>query len=372
MNRKSKIISGIAVAGLLLQCLVWNPGLPKATAGGTAYSVSSVSLKGTINGNLPIHMTVQISSGGKLTGSYYYDKYKKAIKITGDVNGSEASFTESDAKGNTTGSFEGWWLPDIGFIGAWVSPDRERQLPVEALTASAASQKAASAADWLGEWNIQKRTSFTGSTVEFKKITNGKILFSLDAFDGSHTGSIENGQAVIHNRLAVYKSEYGSIVLFYLTPGKKLFVESPFPVADAGLAVTYTGEYYKGPVKPAVSTLKDLGVFKTNAEDKAFKAVVGKDYELFTSSMQLLSDEEDLDGYHSRVISGGVRGLFTIDEAIIMYDAKGHFWAAALDDSSADMQVKFYTNVPQTTKLPHTIETWRERFPDYEVVFMSK
>ncbi|KAI7247872.1 hypothetical protein KC345_g11912, partial [Hortaea werneckii] len=167
------------------------------------------------------------------------------------------------------------------------------------------------------------------------------------------------------------------VVFFYLLNGK-LYVTSPSPVSSAGANVTYTGEYTKGSQKEVVYTLKDTGVFKTAAEDKAFRKVVGDDYELFLYSMQLLDGPEDLDGLGAKVISGGVRGLFTITEAIIMYDKKGHYWAAVLDtDEENSLEefdiaiVRFYTNVPGTTKLPKTIAKWTEAFPDYDVVFMT-
>ncbi|MHA6532038.1 hypothetical protein [Paenibacillus sp. BAC0078] len=379
MNKIVKLNAGILTAFLLLQNVLWGQDTAsaelstsitgvQAVGAGVQSTKGLISLKGTVNGNLPIHMWIKIAEGGKLSGSYYYDKYKKTINLTGSVNGSYAEFSEVDAKGSITGSFEGWWLPDTGFIGAWVSPDRDKQLPVQALTSSAAGIQAPTAADWSGKWSSVKQTAFSGASVEIKKVTKNKLTFTIDAYDGAHTGLVEQKEALIQNRMVTYKPEDGSIVMLYLAPGKKLYVVSPYPVTDAGAGVTFTGEYYKGPAKTIKSTLKDLGVFKSAAEDNAFRKIVANDYGLFTSCMQLLSAEEDLDGYNAEVTSGGIRGLFTLREAIIMHDSKGNYWAAVINDD----EVLFYTNVPKTTKLPKTIDAWRQRFSEYKVVFKSK
>lgn len=391
--RITRKISTLQAAALLLPAILV-PGAeaapaqaeaaPAATTVAAAASAAKspatnglVPLTGAINGNLPIHMSVKVDSGGKLTGSYYYDKYKKTIKLAGSVSGKQAYMTEYDAKGKETGHFEGWWLPGTGFFGVWSNPDGTKQLPVEALTASgAASAKVPAAADWQGEWYMESDSPFYGSYAEFSNVKSDKLVFTLDAYDGAHSGRLYDEAAVVRKRIAVYKEQDGSVVFFYLLNGK-LYVTSPSPVYSAGANVTYTGQYTRDPQETDY-TLRDTGVFKTAADDQAFRKLVGKDYDLFLYSMQLISESKDLDGKGAKVVQGGVRGLFTLTEAIIMYDKQGHFWAAALDsdeasesDEDSETFVRFYTNVPGTTKLPKTLVKWMEPFPDYAVVYMN-
>lgn len=392
MKFKGKIGSLLAAA-LLLPAFLVLPGAEAAPVSekaapvqvGAASATPSpatsglVPLTGAINGNLPIHMSIKVENGGKLTGSYYYDKYKQTIRLTGNVNGKIAHMYEYDAKGKETGHFQGWWIPGTGFAGVWSNPDGTRQLPVEALTsAAAASLKVPKAADWSGEWHTANNSPFYGAYVEFSKVKSDKLVFSLDAFDGGHSGQLVEESAVVRKRMAVYKEEDGSVVFFYLLNGK-LYVTSPSPVYSAGADVTYTGEYVRGPYDETVYTLKDTGVFKTTAEDKAFRKVIGEDYDLFLYSMQLLDEPKDSDGLGARVVQGGVRGLYTLSEAIIMYDKQGRYWAAVLAsdegdelEGSADPYVRFYTNVPGTNMLPATITKWMEDFPDYDVAYMSR
>ena len=77
---------------------------------------------------------------------------------------------------------------------------------------------------------------------------------------------------------------------------------------SAGADVTYTGEYVRGPYDERVYTLKDTGVFKTAAEDKAFRKVVGEDYDLFLYSMQQLDESKDSDGLNARVVRAACGG----------------------------------------------------------------
>ncbi|MBT2290827.1 hypothetical protein J7E73_17140 [Paenibacillus albidus] len=388
MKKKKKAI--ILMAALLLPGL-WSAGptgMDKVSAAGSharlietaapAAQGPTTDLKGAVNGNLPIHMTIKVEPGGKATGSYYYDKHKKTIRLTGNIYQNQVTLNEYDAKGTETGRFQGWWFPSTGFVGVWISPDGSRQLPVEALTAAAAANlKNPSAADWTGEWNMTAESPFRNARVQISGIQKDKLSFTIGAQDGGHSGIIDEGSAYLRNRIAIYKENDGSVVFFYLL-NNQLYVVSPSPVYSAGANVTYTGAYYKGPAKDTTFTLKDLGVFKTNAEDKAFRKVVGDDYELFLSSMQLLTREKDQDGLKATVVKGGVRGLFTVMEAIVMYDAKGHYWAAVIGSQNTGSeevelpQVQFYTNVPGTTKLPKTIDTWRQSFPEYKVIFMNK
>lgn len=136
--RITRKISTLLVAALLLPAILLLPGAEaapaqaKAAPAGTVAAAASVAqspatnglvpLTGAINGNLPIHMSIKVESGGKLTGSYYYDKYKQTIRLTGNVNGKIAHMYEYDAKGKETGHFQGWWISVPASPGYGVAP----------------------------------------------------------------------------------------------------------------------------------------------------------------------------------------------------------------------------------------------------------
>lgn len=116
-------------------------------------------------------------------------------------------------------------------------------------------------------------------------------------------------------------------------------------------------------------TLTDLGIFEKRIQEEAFNLFAGEDYLLFVERFQLVYETNDLDNFNAKVHSGGVRGLFTFMEAIIMYNTEGIFWAAAIDDEV----VKYFTNDPDhRSTLPKTIDAWRANFTDNKVEYIFR
>ena len=68
----------------------------------------------------------------------------------------------------------------------------------------------------------------------------------------------------------------------------------------------------------------------------------------------------------AKVTTGGVRGLYTIREGIILRGERGQLWAAYIDN---DVVRYFTTEREYQATLPNTIEKWRERFNDKNVIF---
>jgi hypothetical protein len=112
--------------------------------------------------------------------------------------------------------------------------------------------------------------------------------------------------------------------------------------------------------------LVTLRILQNDQENDHFRKLAGKDYELFLNSSQLTSESIDIDSLQVRGYESGVRGLFTYQENIILINNQMQIWAAVIEED----KVYYYTNSPQfRSSLPQTIEQWRERFPDKEVIF---
>ena len=110
----------------------------------------------------------------------------------------------------------------------------------------------------------------------------------------------------------------------------------------------------------------DIGVFSNDSALKAFKKLVGKTYGLFEDSFQLVNEEADLDQLNAKVLAGGVRGLFTFMEGIIMHCPNGMLYAAVIDGDT----VKYFYNDPHySKKMPITIDRWRDRFKEKKVIY---
>ncbi|WP_153796636.1 hypothetical protein [Foetidibacter luteolus] len=223
---------------------------------------------------------------------------------------------------------------------------------------------------WLGEWKRQLWQN--ESNLRITGIQNDSLEFHLFALNGAHSGELE-GFAIVTDETATYTEydELDSCILEFKLSGDSLIVIRQIKGdCMAGMAVSYGGDYInedKIAAKTAAEeTLLSIGLFNNVKQDSLFRLLTGDKYSLFVNSTQLTSDEEDLDSLQVKVYASGVRGLFTIMENIIMTDSADHFWAAVLEDD----KVYYFTNSePWKKRLPLTIEKWRERFKDDEVVY---
>lgn len=86
----------------------------------------TLTLKGNV-GESEIQMTFT-KEGESISGSYFYEKYKRAIRVNGAVQEREITINEFDDKGNQTGVFKGSFVSDSKIEGFWSRPDGSKQI----------------------------------------------------------------------------------------------------------------------------------------------------------------------------------------------------------------------------------------------------
>lgn len=76
--------------------------------------------------------------------------------------------------------------------------------------------------------------------------------------------------------------------------------------------------------------------------------------------MEQIGERDNLDTFDARAYQGGVRGLYTIAEGMVMF-GRGEIWAIYLNDG----EIRYFANVLEWKNIiPKTFEQWRERFPE--------
>jgi hypothetical protein len=118
--------------------------------------------------------------------------------------------------------------------------------------------------------------------------------------------------------------------------------------------------------------------------------ITGRYYWPLVERFQQIGERDNLDSFPATVTSGGAKGLYTHFEAIVMKGNEGQLWAAYLDSGpdlitvimkkiGADLPaapptvMRYFTTEREFKKrLPKTIEAWRERFRDKEVIFENE
>ncbi len=355
---------------LLLVAPVWAAAAaPPAAA--PAANHGELALIGTIDGASPFHMRLTWAQG-KVAGSYVYDAHKTAIALRGTLGADGAfSLQELDGSGAVAAVFEGKRDASGAITGTWTRAGRAVGLPFAADVDRTLAPPPDAAAAWNGAWTFVESTQYDECDLTITKATAQSLEFDLDSRAGGNTGEITD-TAGVAGATAVWKDAGSGCSVALTLHGDAIEVATDGDCSSfQGMGATFAdGEYRRGQ-SPRQLTLVDSGALRDAAEEKALAHLTGADYALFLQSFQMVSEDKDLDGLGAEVASGGVRGLFTATEGIVMSAPGGKMWAAVIDPSSDE--VKYYTTEPAWAhKLPKTIEDWRSRFAGKKVVFVDR
>lgn len=332
----------------------------------TVYTVPyySMNLTGNINGNLNIHMSLDINDH-EILGTYYYDKYKTNIILKGNKSISNyVELIEYDQNGNATGMFDGSLVTPNRIDGIWTNTNRTVRMPFSIKTSGEESNTNENL-QWEGKWLNTYSDQFYCSEITIKDVTPTSFNLSLNANNGANTGTMDDIFKVNGN-MAVFEDKDYKFIMVLTLVGDKLIVQSD---GDGyfGMGVYPDGDYKQG-IQPKITSLKDNGVFENDAQEESFKELVGDGYERFRDVYSAVTQEKDLDEFGAKVFDGWVQGIAPYAAGIIMYTPDGKFWAAVVDYS----EIRYYTNTKDTGTLPKTIEKWKERVADLPISYMSK
>ncbi|NLT14481.1 MAG: hypothetical protein GXY05_09075 [Clostridiales bacterium] len=308
-----------------------------------------IMLKGTI-GDLPVHMSLVIADG-VVTGSYYYDKVGKELKLEGSTEAERMiSFSEYDENGERTGSFDGWYTRGIRITGNWTNAKTGDVLEFNLNVIGGVPANAI----WAGEWRRTHAGRFESAKLAIFSETSGSFRFQLDVFSGAHTGFID-GEATIDGKTALFKADETKAELkFSLNNGLIEIVSGGDIGYFGGMGVVFDGEYTQKALPE--DTLLTQGYVSGAAEDQAFREMTGEDYVLFLNTAHLGYEEEDLDGFGAKVWRWRVRGLSGYNESIVMFLPDGALCTAVLDPENE--VIKAYTNAGDIKNPPATILAW--------------
>lgn len=313
---------------------------------------NEVRLRGTLGDKSEFRMALQ-RDGGKVTGTYFYVKYKSPIPVRGTWSGPVLKLEETGADGKVSGRFEGRVGASGRIEGTWTRADGTKSFPFRAEPEGIDH----AASPWNGDWTRTAGGEWESADLKITVTTGNALSFELMAFSGSHSGEA-SGSARIEDRKAVWTdAETGCRMVFALEGDAIRLEASDACTSLAGMGVLFGGTYHRGKIKSAPTNLLSRGVFESEAQDKAFRTLVGSYYDRFASCFHLVGEEDDLDGFGARVRQGFVRGIAPSMSAIVMIDAKNRIWAAVVDEEAE--AVRYFTSVAGSKQeLPKTIRAW--------------
>ena len=227
---------------------------------------------------------------------------------------------------------------------------------------------------WWGFWELANGGSFHKGKLFIREVGSRSFLFHLKVYKGSHTGVL-NSSAIITGS----DSAYSRIQTKYSPDGTDRLCEISFKrdLKDGRRKITIkeegwcpfhgAGVTFNGIFLRQNEFIFDIG-YLDELDLSRLYSITGQFYEPLMHRFQVIGKEENLDQFLADVFTGGVRGLYTIMEGIIMRGENGQLWIAFIDDE----EVRYFTTENEYRhKLPKTIENWRGRFKEKKVIFDS-
>jgi hypothetical protein len=225
---------------------------------------------------------------------------------------------------------------------------------------------------WWGEWNISDNGGAHGGHLFIREVGPSAFLFDLSVFNGAHTGQINGIARIVAPNLAYARIGVGDMdATCELSFRRKLGDERWQIIVDEtgecrqfrGMRARFAGTFIRS----------RSALFESGSLDELDLArlysITGQYFAGFCRCFQALHEFDNLDRFVARVTAGGVAGLYTIVEGIVMRGEDGQLWAAYID---GDVLRYFTTERSHREKLPATIEQWRDRFKDKRVIFDSE
>ena len=284
-----------------------------------------------------------------------------SIRFT-DVTSSNSSFYDSIYKiveaGITNGYPDGTFKSDVHMTRAQFSAFLTRALNDDFKV----SPPVIPDLTWKGEWTRESVSN--PGLLEITNVTQSSFDFLLNVMSGAHVGEIE-GRAKVSGMTASYKDNSTGCQLNFTHKGESIQIEQTMGCNQyGGMGTYFGGEFELDPIEMEPSLYPY--VIDSKAVDEKFRQLVGNDYEDFAYNMQSISVAKD-NQVNGTVISGGVRGLYTFMEGIVIIGQDGHLYGAVIKDSE---KVHYYTtNSVYKNKLPQSIAKWKERFSSYPVKY---
>jgi hypothetical protein len=222
---------------------------------------------------------------------------------------------------------------------------------------------------WWGNWTIKSEHDARGGNLFIREVGSAGFLFDLAVWSGSRTGNISGFARIVSPDTAYARVQADQADQFCeLTFRRSLTQQARDIVIEEsgdghffhGMGATFSGRY----------SWKHLALFLDEVLDEIdlqrLHSIVGQHFDPMMNCFQMLSDGQNYDAFVARVAIGGVRGLYTIMEGIVLRGERGQLWAAYID---GDVVRYFTTEREYQAALPITIEKWRERFKDKNIVF---
>lgn len=221
---------------------------------------------------------------------------------------------------------------------------------------------------WWGPWTFDPSAT-SGGELFIREVGPSGFLFDLNVHNGAHSGAITAYARILSADVAYCRLSNGDdrpdgelIFRRFNGPGaRSIEIDEASRCFHYGGARAHFGGTYVRKPEPWF----DHG-FLNEIELARLYALVGSGIAAMRNCTADIGSGESHDEGEISVVWGGVAGLYTEMESIVMTNIAGQMWVAYIDNEV----VRYFTNVPEDrTRLPRTIEHWRANFEQKPVKY---
>jgi len=225
---------------------------------------------------------------------------------------------------------------------------------------------------WWGNWEAGKYRNWFEQNLYITRVDSQGFDFELICIHGVHIGEIDGYAKFISSDEAICEINDGydekPCKLFFYRINESMQVTEDNCNAYHGMRAYFFNDSYE--------LNKDIFIYYDEIVDDIVLSniykLIGKKY--WNKFQRCFSDTHTFDGLDElnvEIITGGVAGLYTIQESILMIDKNKDFWGAFINDE--DDKVYYFTSKEvYKDHLPKTIEQWRENFKEKEIVYLTE
>ena len=222
---------------------------------------------------------------------------------------------------------------------------------------------------WWGKWYMESKVKVRGGGLHISRVSSDAFFFSISIYDGARSGAISGKAHILtphsaYARIKTFKNENCEIIFRRRLENGDWLIEieeGENCQAYHGFNATFSGHY-----KHSTEMVIDFG-FLDEIDFNEIERITGKYLSDFLENFQQFQFGEDSIQSDLTVITTGVKGLYTVMEAIIVLSKSGEVWCAYLDPTND--AIRYFSNISETNRdKPNSIKDWLSKFPEKKII----